>query len=174
MICKGRIGWPEVAIGAMVGVRRQIKHRMRGDLHRWGENGIGPWDRDVESACAEKFVARMTGLYHFDGEDGATDVGPHQVRQTSLPDGRLILHPDDKDHEAFILVVGRAPVYEMIGWCFGREGKLPEYWDDNAKTPAFFVPRAFPPMRAMETLPGAANNEAIIQEMMRFAREVLN
>jgi hypothetical protein len=148
-----KLDWMEMLSAAMVGVMRQIKHRRNGDAHRWNTPLAGGWERDVESACAEKFAAKRLGLYWFDGLDGATDVGPHQVRHTSLPDGRLMLHPDDADDEAFILVIGRAPAFELIGWCFGHEGKRPEYWEDPSDTNrwAFFVPRRA--LHPMDELP---------------------
>jgi hypothetical protein len=140
------LNWMDITAAAMVGVLRQIKHRSRGDKHRWNAPLAGGWDRDIESSCAEKYVAKNLGLYWFDCGESAgceTDVGPYQVRHTCLPNGRLTLHPEDKDHEAFILVIGRAPTFEMIGWCFGHEGKRNEYWEDpsNSDRPAFYVPR---------------------------------
>ena len=161
--------WMEIFSAAMVGVMRQIKHRSRGDKHKWNAPLAGGWDRDIESACAEKFAAKQLGLHWFDGTDGKTDVGPHQVRHTPLPDGRLMLHPEDKDDEAFILVIGRVPAFDLIGWCFGHEGKRQDYWEDptHDDRAAFFVPRKV--LHRMDELSRAAQSE----EMMQFARETL-
>jgi hypothetical protein len=144
------LDWMEITAAAMVGVMRQVKHRSRGDAHKWNAPITGGWDRDIEGACAEKFAAKELGLYWFDGSNGATDVGPHQIRHTPHPDGRLTLHPEDNDNEAFILVVGRAPAFELIGWCLGHEGKLPDHWEDptGAGRPAYYIPRKR--LRAME------------------------
>jgi hypothetical protein len=138
------LDWMEIFAAAMIGVMRQIKHRSKGDKHRWNASLAGGWERDIEGACAEKYAAKKLGAYWFDGTNGRSDVGPHQIRHTALSDGRLMLHPEDRDEEAFILVVGRAPAFELVGWCFGHEGKRQDYWADptNSKRPAFFVPRS--------------------------------
>jgi hypothetical protein len=137
------LDWMEMFAAAMTGVMRQIKHRTRGDRPKWNAPIAGGWERDIEGACAEKYAAKQLRAYWFDGLNGETDVGPYQVRHTSLPDGRLMLHPEDKDGEVFILVVGRAPAFQLVGWCFGYEGKKQDYWSDptGADRSAFFVPR---------------------------------
>jgi hypothetical protein len=140
---KGQMDWTEVLIAALAGVARQIRHRSRGDQHKRNSDVVGGWERDIESACAEKFAAKMLGFYWHDGLNGATDIGPHQVRHTAHLDGRLMLYPEDKDDEVFFLVVGRAPFFEIVGWNFGREGKRTEYWEDptGKNRWAFFPPR---------------------------------
>jgi hypothetical protein len=153
------LDWMEVAAAAMTGVLRQIKHRSKGDNHKWKAPLAGGWERDIEGACAEKFAAKRLGAYWFDGTNGETDVGLHQVRHTALLNGRLMLHPEDKDNEVFVLVVGRAPAFELIGWCFGREGKRQEYWEDptGGDRWAFFVPRGV--LHSMADIPeGRAMN----------------
>lgn len=141
---KGTLDWQEIVADATVGMMRHVKHAARNDKHKHGGAPDAPWDADIESACAEDFVAKMLGLRWHHGSDGATDVGPYQVRHTMLGDGRLILHPDDKDDEIFILVTGRAPTFEIVGWCKGGEGKQKDFWGDPTQMnrPAFFVPRS--------------------------------
>ena len=164
------LDWMEMFAAAMTGVMRQIKHRRKGDKHKWNATIAGGWERDIEGACAEKFAAKTLGLYWFDGVGGATDIGPCQVRHTPHLDGRLMLHPEDKDDEIFILVVGRAPAFELVGWCFGHEGKQQDYWSDptGADRPAFFVPRVGV-LRSVEELVKLRQQ----MEMMEFARETL-
>ena len=147
------LDWMEMLSAALVGVMRQIRHRTKGDQHKWAAPIVGGWERDIESSCAEKYVSKNLREYWFYGVNGATDVGPYQVRHTVLADGRLVLHPDDKDDEIFILTIGRAPTFEMIGWCYGREGKLRAYWEDPQKSerPAYFVPRTV--VHRMDQLP---------------------
>jgi hypothetical protein len=80
------------------------------------------------------------------------DIGDkYQVRGTNYATGRLILHGKDNDKAPFILVVERFPIYQLVGWIYGAEGKKPEYWWATAPIPAFFVPREV--MHSMETLP---------------------
>jgi hypothetical protein len=135
------LDWMDVAVAAYVGALRQIKHRKANHMHRWNAPMDNGWTRDIEGACAEKAAAKSLGNYWFDGADGKTDVGPYQVRHTTVEHGRLVLHPEDKDDEIFILVVGRAPTFRIVGWCLGRDGKNPSYWSDpTGGRPAFFVP----------------------------------
>jgi hypothetical protein len=71
-------------------------------------------------------------------------------------DGRLILHDHDKDDQPYVLVVGTAPRFELVGWCFGRDGKRPEYvHDPQGGRPAYFVPRA-----ALSSMDALKNREA--------------
>lgn len=82
------------------------------------------------------------------------DVGHVQVRATTHPEGRLILHPTDEPEATFYLVRLHAPDVEhvlagrvrpvlafIVGSVLGREGMRPEFWRDPAGgRPAYFVP----------------------------------
>ncbi|HLG28179.1 MAG TPA: hypothetical protein VI423_10375 [Paenisporosarcina sp.] len=70
------------------------------------------------------------------------DVGKLEIRSTDRPDGRLILHPTDKDLSPYLLVLSTAhPEYQLVGWIYGEEGKDPKYWRDNVPRPCFMVPQ---------------------------------
>lgn len=148
------LDWMEVTTASMTGVLRTVRRRSQGAQHKWGASMEGGWERNIESCCGEKYAAKTLGLYWWDGIDDRYDVGTYQVRQTSHRNGRLCLHAEDLDEDVFILVVGTAPRFELIGWCYGHEGKQTQYWQDPQGTNrwAFWVPREFPPMRKMETL----------------------
>ena len=74
---------------------------------------------------------------------GEGDVGDWQVRARSEAWHDLILHPDDDDNARHALVVGMPPDMFVVGWCYGRAGKLDGYWADPAGgRPAFFVPQS--------------------------------
>lgn len=150
------LDWGEINVGAYGGMMRRLRHKSRGDADRYI---IGNWTSDIEANTAEKHVAKQLGLYHHDGIKGETDVGPFQVRHTLREDGKLLIRPKDKDGEAFILVTGAAPDYEIRGWCWGHEGKVKENWDEETSKnhpdgPAFFVPQA--KLRRIEPLIAAA------------------
>jgi len=94
---------------------------------------------DVEGALYECAVVRAlkipwTGAWKNEIEwqrwrKEGHDVGPIEVRGTRWQTGRLLLHPNDPDHSPFLLIRGhRHPTYQLIGWCFGREGKQKAYW----------------------------------------------
>jgi len=70
------------------------------------------------------------------------DLGPLEVRATKHPTGRLIIHPRDPDDSPFVLVrLHRYPTLEIVGWCYGHEGKDRSYWKDvGYGRPCFYVP----------------------------------
>jgi len=132
-------------MAAQVGVMRRVSNRCKGLAGRYGADESISWNEDCEAGGGEKAVASYFGLYH-DGSLGnfkAADVGELQVR-TRLKDWYdLIVHPEDKEEDIFILVTGLLPNYVLRGWLYGYEARQEEYWDDPAGgRPAFFVPQA--------------------------------
>lgn len=110
-------------------------------------------DIDLQGARSELAVARALNL-KWDGafladevwkvwKTTGCDVQNLEVRSTLHQNGRLILHPKDKDEAPYILVIAsKHPTYQLVGWCFGREGKIQEYWHDvGYGRPCYFVPR---------------------------------
>ena len=105
------------------------------------------WHTDAISCLGEMAVAKH--LDHFwagaIGDYNAADVSTfYQVRATDWPNGRLFVYPDDKDHMPYVLARVQDNIVTLVGWVYGREGKLKEYWQEvTAKRPgrfAFFVP----------------------------------
>ncbi len=90
-------------------------------------------------------VAKATGRY-WSGSLGnlrADDVGEIQVRTTSRPENRLIIHEADQDEKYFVLVTGRAPQFRIVGWIMARDAKREEWWQDPAGgRAAYFVPQS--------------------------------
>ncbi len=141
-----RLTWMELYQAAQVGAVRQIEALKLNRPDRYGYSGDG-WSIHITGAAAELAVAKASGRYwHALATRPSTlpgDVGRMQVRWTSRRDGDLILHPDDGDETPFILVVGAAPTFTLVGWVLGFEGKRSEWWRDPAGgRPAFFVPQA--------------------------------
>lgn len=108
--------------------------------------------RDLQGALAELAVSRALNL-PWDGKwlpisvwddwklEG-NDVGKLEVRSTERANGRLILHPSDKDYSPYLLVTSEAhPTYKLVGWVYGKEGKLDQYWRDNVPRPCYMVPQ---------------------------------
>lgn len=109
--------------------------------------------RDLQGALAELAVSRALDL-PWDGKwlpvpewdtwklEG-NDVGKLEIRSTERFDGRLILHPSDKDYSPYVLVTSDAhPTYRLVGWVYGREGKEDKYWRDNVPRPCYMVPQS--------------------------------
>lgn len=90
----------------------------------------------------------------------------------------LIVQKNASENLAYLFISGEHhPEYWVWGWAWGYEAKQDKYWDDKAKNgrPAYFMPREDMP-HPPEELRAIVhdNNEAVIEEMMQFAREVLN
>ena len=150
------LSWWEFIQGATAGIYRRVLalQNKRGD--RYGAPALTYWETDIESACAEMALAKALGLYwqsvvtHPEVLEG--DVGSWQVRWTKRPDGRLILHEADRNDQRYTLIVGQSPVFDIVGWILGKDGKQPQYWFEGDGRPAFFVPRSalHPIMRQLE------------------------
>jgi hypothetical protein len=108
--------------------------------------------RDQQGALAELAVSRALNL-PWDGKfmpvsvwdtwklEG-NDVGKLEIRSTDRIDGRLILHPSDKDYSPYLLVVAASiSTYKLVGWILGKEGKQDCYWRDNVPRPCYMVPQ---------------------------------
>lgn len=130
--------------------------------------------RDLQGALAELAVSRALNL-HWDGKflpikiwdtwkiEG-NDVGKLEVRSTERSNGRLILHPKDKDFSPYILVLSYTsgppfvttdnelcePVYKLAGWVYGIDGKKDKYWRDNVPKPCYMVPQS--DLKTMDSL----------------------
>jgi hypothetical protein len=148
------LSWEWVERAAVIGIKRQVENlqRSRPDAHGC-QRDLG-WQVHIDGACGEAAVAKYTRT-RWNGNLGrlkAKDVGALQVRTSSRQSGRLILHPDDPDDDAYVLVLGSAPRYRLAGWIFGHEGKQQEWWEDpTGYRPAFFVPQsAMHPMDLLE------------------------
>jgi hypothetical protein len=139
------LDWGTVRAAAHYGVDRNIRAAAAGRQPRYFQRRN--FDDDIWGAIGEATVSQALDVYWpcgRRGPDRAGDVGRYHVRTTSHPDGRLILHPDDPDDAAHLLVVPAPNLPEMriVGWCWGYEGKKPEHWDSRTGRPAFFVPRS--------------------------------
>lgn len=66
-----------------------------------------------------------------------------QARTTSYNGSNLglILHPEDRDDDPFLLVQLHLPEVRLIGWTMGRDGKRARYWTElQPGRSCFFVP----------------------------------
>lgn len=143
----------ELEIAAAIGCKRQVENlfKYRKDAYGAGDRMLDRgWEDHIQGAAGEMAVAKWAGRYWSGnlGDLKADDVGGAQVRTRSRHDYELIIHPDDHDDRAFILVTGRAPRFVLRGWIMGRDGKHSLWWRDPAKgRPAYFVPhRVLRPM----------------------------
>lgn len=141
-----RLSWSELRRAGHVGIDRYVRVLAA----RHSTDAYVPdhpeWEAHVLGAWGECVVAKVTDCYWIGDlgrpDGGAGDVGSMHVRTAARSDRKLILHDDDVDDEPFILVVPlRLPQFRIVGWCYGREGKLPVYWETFTGRPAYFVPQ---------------------------------
>ena len=124
----------------------------RGDAH----GARGGLQRHIEGAMAELAFARMAGV-DLSGWQSFVDTGdlrsiPYdvagcQVRSTTHPAGRLIIHPADiTGHglQPYVLILAKPPWFKAAGWVYAVEADRREWWDQPAagQAAAFFVPQA--------------------------------
>lgn len=140
MTVKIQLGLPQLRIAAMVGVERNLE-----SLCRRSPDTIptpDPWKAHIEGAAAEAAVGKALGIF-WGGDVNtfkAPDLEGWQVRATDRPGGCLIVRPKDRDGDRFILVIVSIPVFDVVGWIYGREAKRPEWFRDSGP-PAWFVPQ---------------------------------
>ena len=134
----------ELIRAANVGVRRQAVNveKQRRDQH--GVSYDEGWKTHISGAIGECAFAKAIDVFWSGAlKFRAQDVGPWEVR-TARGEGRLILHPKDKDESKFVLVQRLTWLrYRVVGWIYAKDGKQPGWWEnptgEHGRT-AFFVP----------------------------------
>jgi hypothetical protein len=53
----------------------------------------------------------------------------------------LLLHPKDKDDDAYVLMVGLNGRYRVAGWILAGAGKQDTYWKNDGDRSCFWVPQ---------------------------------
>jgi len=138
----------ELLIAGTVGVSRYVenlrthRHPGRADTGRNTVTGH-LLHTHIDGACGEAAFAKAMGVY-WNGDVGdmyAPDVNGWQVRTTTRLDGKLIIRHTDADEARHVLVRGRCPAFQIVGWIEGRIAKSPEWLESPAGRPAaWFVP----------------------------------
>ena len=145
----------EMKMAGFVAVQREADTLFDKKQPRWGQTE-NIWQAMVEGTLAEYAVAKALDIC-WDGGVGTftlPDAGPFQVRHTERANGKMLLHPSDKDDEICVLVVGNYGTYTLHGWAVIGDVKLPEYWwDPKGGRPCYFVPReALRPMEELRSI----------------------
>ena len=134
----------EIQMAALVGTQRTVQCIQNGSRNRYGAKDTEAWQMSIEGAMGECALAKHLGIFWSKGTPGATDVGPHDVRQTHHSHGKLIVHPTDDDKRRFYLVTGLMGKYLIHGYMYGCDAKQTKYWADPQDTGrwAYFVPQS--------------------------------
>jgi hypothetical protein len=134
--------WPEVSMGAAVGMRRHMSALSKGLKDKHGYDGDG-WGPHIEGALGEMAVAKAFGVY-WDGSVDTfklPDLPGIQVRTRPKHDYDLIIRDTDSPEDTYVLVTGTAPSYRVVGWIDGQVGMRHDWSAKHAGRPtAFFVP----------------------------------
>lgn len=139
------LSWTELRLAVLMGGDRNIRTINDGRHRGGGQPEEDGWTDHITGAIAELAVAKAFNLYPSLGAKPDTvegDAGRFQVRSTTRLSGSLILQTYDGDDECFVLVVGRPPCLDIVGWIRGGDGKRPEWWRTDVRYPAYFVPQA--------------------------------
>lgn len=158
------LDYDQIQHAASVGVRRNVEAMRRGLKHSHGMRESDGWRNHAEGACGELAAALALGL-RWDatvntfkmGGDLPGDVGGDvQVRCAApLASGGapcLIVRDNDRDDDAFVLVVCRMPQFDVVGWAWGQECKLGRFLKGmGGRVASYFVPQSR--LRPLETLP---------------------
>lgn len=136
----------EARAAVLTGVERQIDSLGRGLADKHGANTDDSWTLHIEGAAGEMAAAKALGRYWqmpVGTFKAGGDVGDFQVRTRSRHDYELIVREGDRDGDAFILVTGSIPRFQVHGWMRGRDAKRPEWLKEHGgRAPAWFVPQA--------------------------------
>lgn len=147
------LDWFEVTRAAQVGLQRQVHAMAAGKPDVFGYEGDG-WNIHIEGALGELAFAKATNRY-WSGpvntfKEGG-DVGSIQVRTRSRDDYDLIVRPNDRDQDVFVLVLGKCPTYKVVGWLVGSSAKKERFLQKHGgRAPAYFVPKEH--LNGMNTL----------------------
>jgi hypothetical protein len=170
----------ELYQAAIVAVHRRVTclfHRQTAQ-HYDAEEG-DEWATEIESCCAEMVLAKHQNRYWsggvFNGKRAAFDVDGRQARHTAYANGHLVIYPEDKPEDKFVLVTGKAPRYFIQGWLLGREamskGTAHEWWlkPEHKRAPSWWVPqsalRRVPACEAIAMLPSREELQRHEQEL---------
>ena len=136
----------EIRLAVQAGADRRIGAILNSSREVYGKMSRGDyWGGDIEAVAAEISVAKALGMYWGPAASAAEDraagdlPGGIQVRHTQYKTGRLLLHDRDDDDHRFVLVVGQIPVFTVVGWIQGGDGKRQVHWDDKLPRPTFAV-----------------------------------
>jgi hypothetical protein len=135
----------ELRYAAYTGIDRQVSalsHR-RSDQFRPRDY----WSTHILACMAELAVAKWRGRYWSGFADAGfhsdSDVGKGEVRSSGNYDSDLILRPRDREKgdAPFVLVVTDPPEMHLVGWAYGREAMVEEFWRATPAPAAWFMPQ---------------------------------
>jgi hypothetical protein len=130
----------EMYIASQVGTMRYIASRQK----NFQDRGIAnDWDGDCNGAIGELAVAKSLRIYWNPTLNSGKkpDVSGYQVRATTRKNGCLIIRPNDKLEEVYILATFKFPIVRLCGWMWLSEAKIQKFHrpEDNMGPEAYWV-----------------------------------
>ncbi len=117
-------------------------------------------EKQIDAIGAECAVAEYFGFEDFKPLNGAykdkADVGENiEVKHSYLACGNLLISGIDRNTDIAVLVIGRCPSYELVGWLPVFECKANKYRSAKILGDSYLVPRAdLKPMDNLEMIRG--------------------
>ncbi|KKM95012.1 hypothetical protein LCGC14_1192430 [marine sediment metagenome] len=138
------LSWHEVILGAQLGIFRQIASLKDNLPDNYGYDGKDGWTKHIEGSCGELAFAKFYNCYWdatLNTFKKGQDVGGFQVRTRSSDNYDLIVRPDDRNEDKFVLLTGRIPKFYVRGWMLGKDAKQKKWKQEYGGRPAaYFVP----------------------------------
>ena len=116
------------------------------DLMRHGGSFKEFAEKQIDAVGAECAVAEYFGFEDFRPLNGAykdkADVGQNiEVKHTYLEQGNLIITYLDRDNDFAVLVTGRCPHYQLVGWIMVKDCKNDKYRSESIKGDSYLIRR---------------------------------
>jgi hypothetical protein len=117
-----------------------LRHRLK-QRNRDSDLCHATFEDNIQGACAEMAVAKA--LDKFFPTNFEVDISNEwEVRHSVRKDASLIVRMGDSDVKKFVLVVGQAPKFRIVGWKRGSDAKKSQWLRaPNVRPPAYFVPQ---------------------------------
>ena len=117
------------------------------DLVRHGGSFKEFAEKQIDAVGAECAVAEYFGFEDFKPLNGTykvkADVGQNiEVKHTYLEQGNLIITYLDRDNDFAVLVTGRCPNYQLVGWIMVKDCKNHKYRSESLIGDSYLIPRA--------------------------------
>lgn len=136
----------EVWIANAIGGMRQFEAVRKNLPDKYGCSSPDGWGLHIEGCAGEIAAARVLDRYWSPSVNTFKtegDVGSLQVRTRSNDGYDLIVREDDGDNDLFVLVLGKIPEFEVVGWIRGADAKRSEWLNGyGGRPPAYFAPRS--------------------------------
>ena len=116
--------------------------------------------KQIDAVGAETAAAEYLGIGDYEPsnetyKDKADIADNVEVKHTYKRNGNLIIASIDRDGDVAILVIGRMPVYVVMGWYLVKDAKQDSYRSELIRGDSYLVPRAdLKPMTQLTLIKG--------------------